>query len=158
MKVVPTDTKGCKTFSNKCLMRRRPSPLLFIVTNKSNKSNKMLIFTISCLVIAILCLLFVSYDEDWGFGTMIFGTIMISCLIAIPINRYTIKDEVKGIEAIQLTLDQQRKKNITEYERATLTISILEWNNQIAKRTNRNTLWRSGLWIPKEWDNVEPIK
>jgi hypothetical protein len=120
-----------------------------------------LLFIGFLFIVGVLLALFGDYDlEEVGVGgayVLFFVLLFISA--SIPISHWDIQDQVKQIESIQATLDQQRDNpGLTEFERATLTQTIIDINAEIAGRNNRNVWYRSKFWIPKEWDSVQFVE
>lgn len=73
--------------------------------------------------------------------------VVLGFLVAMPLARWESTDYIESVEAIQYTYDQSRDAtDLTEFERATLTQSIMEVNSTIAARQNKHTIWRSKLW------------
>ena len=129
----------------------------------------MLLTTVLFLIIGIILLIipaFGGYDRIWDYWytstIAVFGYIVIGMglcfFLAIPFGRWITGDFIKQVEATQITLNEQRENDLTEYERATLSKTIVEVNQMIAAKQNRNTVWRSKAWFHPDIANVKYIK
>jgi len=128
----------------------------------------MLVVTLLFLVLFTISVVIAVFAADWdvqeGFEivSVISGLVLFVLLLTIPASRVCIQDEIKGIEAFQQTVTEQREINaaayLTDLERATLTKKIALMNADIAMRHNKNVWWRSKLWIPRKWEYVKPIR
>lgn len=98
-------------------------------------------------------------ETGWGIIAVILLISIFCAVVAIPISRWADTDFVKKVEAIQLTVDEQRESGvITEYERATITQKIIETNETIAYRKNANKFYRLRLWTHPDIIKLQPIK
>lgn len=88
-----------------------------------------------------------------GFISFTIFVFLLFCHIAVQFNTATYATER---EALQQTYEQSRELN--EFERATVTKDIAEFNKQLAIDKYWNSTWMFGWWINDDVDNIEPIR
>ena len=119
----------------------------------------MIIILIPLLLLVLVLLIdkfLIDYSEFIGsyFCTVIF----IGFLVAIPISRYNMEIQMEQFEARKTTIEMQRSIELTEYERATLTKSIVGDNTWLVGRQAANKRNFTNWYCPNEIMNVEPIR
>ena len=118
-----------------------------------------MIFALSFVVIFVIACLLEWWAE--GDGEAVFTTFcfMIIVFVAIPISRYNVDMQVERFNARKTTIEQQRSMpEVTEYERATLTQSILNDNAWLAKKQEAAKRRAFNWYYTKEILELEPIK
>lgn len=90
-------------------------------------------------------------------GWIVFVIAVIS-IILIPICRYYSTGRIIEYKTRQATIEQQRKDNISEMERATLTREIIDDNAWLSScKYDLNNKWFD-VYYDKEVLNLEPMK
>lgn len=122
----------------------------------------MLIFGVLIVltVISILIWKNASYSSDWDIlgimGVFIFGTLLVVGLIILPINYYSGLAEIERYHALKNSIEESRKDNMSEVERAALVNKIAEYNADIAStRYWNNTVF--DIFIPDELAELEDL-
>jgi len=116
------------------------------------------------LIIAIITLTgwllhkYTNYD-DLGGITMIFGGIgIVFCLIFIAVNHPVTHRNIQKYHSVKKTIEDSRGTPMSNWERAALTNTIIEWNANIAEAQYWNeNIWTDIFW-PDEVMELEPIK
>jgi hypothetical protein len=124
-----------------------------------------LILTFAGLTIALLVIGYLidefSYEYDGG-ALKCLGWIMcaitIISIILVPICRYWSTGRIVEYKTRQATIEQQRKNNISEIERATLTKEIIEDNAWLSScEYDVNNKWFN-VYYDKNVLDLEPIE
>jgi hypothetical protein len=103
------------------------------------------------------------YKEDnYSFGAMLITTIggllLVIELIALPIIHIDYNNELINFKSAKQTIEYQREdKDLTQYERATLTENIVSYNSWLAKAQYWNKK-QVGFIVPDEVNELEPIQ
>lgn len=97
--------------------------------------------------------------EFIGVGLIVIGAIALATIaICWPISYHASLAEVERYHALKDTIELSRTAEISEYERATLTQKVAEYNADIAsvKYWNENVLFDD--FIADELAELEPLK
>lgn len=97
--------------------------------------------------------------EFIGVGLSVIGAIALATIaICWPYSYYSSLAEVERYHALKDTIELSRTAEISEYERATLTQKVAEYNADIAsvKYWNENVLFDD--FIADELAELEPLK
>ncbi|WP_310876955.1 hypothetical protein [Priestia megaterium] len=90
-------------------------------------------------------------------GAMLSGVCLVVALIILPIQYNSGKAEVERYKALKVTIEESRKSEISDIERAALTKKIADYNADIASvRYWNNTTF--GIYIPDELAELEYLK
>lgn len=118
------------------------------------------------LTLVLIALFFVAYflnkyDDNmfWPELAMVLSAILLFLNFIIwPIIYYESLANIDAVNAMQITIDTQRENSLTEYERATMTGSVIEMNKDIARRKRMNKVLVFDSYIPDEIETVDYIK
>lgn len=116
----------------------------------------------SCFFLSIILLVYAIKKWDDSIGGWIifvlFGIWFVINLICLNTCRLSTISDIKEFESIRLTITQQRKNTLTEYERATLSLKIVDSNKWLAKEQ----FWANNKWLNWYYDkkilDVKPIE
>ncbi len=109
--------------------------------------------------IALVSLCYDDFTEVIGAGLMATGgTVLFLLAILGPYSYYSSLAEVERYHALKDTIELSRTAEISDYERATLTQKVAEYNADIAsvKYWNENVLFDD--FIADELAELEPLK
>jgi hypothetical protein len=101
-----------------------------------------------------------AWDSDgFSIGAFTFGFFLVMTLLLIPINRYSIRANIAGFEAVRATLIEARANaSILPYELAAIQSRAAGDNAWLS----RNQYWAANpflnWFIPKEIMNIKPIR
>ena len=96
-------------------------------------------------------------EEGCVIGGIVFGIILLICVMSIPITRVCYSDDIAGFKTIQGTVNTQRQIE-NDYEQAILTTKIIDANYRLAEWQNQNVWYRLDWWIPDSVEELEQIK
>jgi hypothetical protein len=118
----------------------------------------MLFLLILALCTGIGVYIFMNHCEELGlFMGIISGITLLVALIVIPINRASHYDEIQQYNAVKMTIEESRKSNISDIERAAIINKIASWNAKIASlRYWNDTIF--DIYIPDEATKLEYLK
>ena len=124
----------------------------------------IIVFLLGCLV-TLLCIIFIDpiWDGWWECPGVWFGVVImfvaISFIIAIPFAKWSDTDFIKEVEATQITLTESRENaDLTEFERATLTQTVVDMNKRIAQLQNAYKPLRAQFWTHPDIMKLKYIK
>lgn len=118
----------------------------------------MIIFIIAIIVVVVgivlLCL--GDFDVLGGMLTVCGGVALFISVVLLPLNYQERRDFIAQYEAMEDTIATMRT-NGESIENAAIQVGIIDMNKRIARtQYYRTTVWR--LWIPKEIDDLTPLK
>lgn len=125
-----------------------------------------MLLTIICGLCMLLSILWFVFDRKYDWGTDIGSTVVMGLMglwfivntIFLAVSPTSTISDIKQFEAVKITITQQRKNNLTEYERATLTQKIVEKNQWLAKEQ----FWAENIWLNWFYDkrilSIKPIE
>jgi hypothetical protein len=87
--------------------------------------------------------------------------ILISALIALiclPVIRFSTSEQVQGFKTRKATIEQQRKENSSELEKATISREIINYNTDLSNyKYEASNKWIS-IYYNQEGLDLEPLK
>jgi hypothetical protein len=93
----------------------------------------------------------------WFLAEIISGLALIVFLIILPLNRIDHYDQIQKYNAIKMTIEESRKENVSDIERAALINKIADVNKDIAStRYWNDTIF--DIYIPDEAAKLEYLK
>jgi hypothetical protein len=111
----------------------------------------------------IINLVFDVWDSEflWGLGCSLWllgGICLAVLLIVWPMQYHDYKEKIAIYQATKQTIDEARKNNVSEVERAALTTKIIEVNEILAaaKYENEHTIFKDS--IPDDFANLPYLK
>jgi hypothetical protein len=116
---------------------------------------------LSILIILSIGSVFWYIRDEWNdlafWLSFLFSTVTIIALILLPISYYNGKAEIKRYYALKQTIEDSRKKEISDIERAALTKEIAEYNADLASVKYWNdTIF--DIYIPDELAELDYLK
>jgi len=118
------------------------------------------VILILAVLIVIGAFMVKSYNvfiEVWGaWLSMSCALILFVTLISLPARRFATRSDIKGFEAVRVTIENAKADGIN-YDDAVLQTKVLECNRRIAELK----YWRTTIfWIyfPEEVEDLEFIK
>lgn len=93
----------------------------------------------------------------WSVVSLAVGAILAILLIMLPICYYSDLAWIEKYHAFKVTVEEARKSNISEIERAAILQDIAEWNQDIAnvKYWNKTIF---DIYIPDEVESLEMLE
>ena len=97
------------------------------------------------------------YDAIGFVAAMLCGVLLAAALIMLPLNYYNTIADIQEYKAFKETVEEARKTNISEIERAAILQDIAKWNQYTAnaKYWNKSIF---DIYIPDEVENLEMLK
>lgn len=97
-----------------------------------------------------------NWDIPFILCSVISGIITVLMLIAIPIERESVRSSIQAMEATRKTFETARAKT-DNIERFSRLDEVISWNKWLARKQYHNAnMW--DLYIPDEIENIKPIK
>jgi amino acid transporter len=119
-----------------------------------------MLFLSILIILSIGSIYWYSKDEWNGFAltlSFVFSTATIIALILLPILYYDGKAEIKRYYALKQTIEDSRKNELSDIERAALTKKIVEYNADLASVKYWNdTIF--DIYIPDELAKLDYLK
>jgi hypothetical protein len=100
-----------------------------------------------------------TYDyEGFGVGIAVLsGVVLFVALLFLPANYFREVSNINDYYAVKSTIEESRKNDISEIERAALTTKIIETNEWLANVQYWNkTIF--DIYVPNEVMNLKPLK
>lgn len=85
------------------------------------------------------------------FTTSVLAVFTAMFLLAIPLIRFGYEQDRVGYVAFKQTINNARKSNLSELERASILKDISEWNQRIDRAKNMNSLFFLDPLVPDDF-------
>ncbi len=121
-----------------------------------------IVFIVVSLILFILGIWIMRKDSDYdliGFTlSLVFGLCLLCCVLAIPMSHLNWNATIREYHSLERTIEHARVNEISDVERATLTVMIAEMNVKVAE----GQYWANHPWFyinyPSELLELEPLR